>query len=197
MIEFEVCIMNELFRIVRPDEKFKYFLFSEVLDKETGKEYDDYLFRKGEKIEIITELVTGKSWGKKYTDFHYGIGEAFYVNEKFINCLKAVGETNYQLLPIKVLPEEKSYHILNILNIVDCVNREKSKFTLWTEEDNRPDKLGDFQGFDKMVLDRSKVPNGVHLFRIKGWRIVAIATRELVEEFKKHNIKGFELKPVG
>jgi len=189
--------MHYLFRIIFADVKFKYLLFSEVLDKEIGKEYDDYLFRKGKKIEIVSKIVTGKSWGKKFTDFHFGIGGAFYINEKFINCLKAVGETNYQLLPINVLPEEKSYHILNILNIVDCVDREKSKFTLWTEEDNRPDRLGDFQGFDKMVLDRSKVPNGVHLFRIKGWDIVAIATIDLVEEFEKHIIKGFEFKPVG
>ena len=32
--------MNELYDVVWPDEKFKYLLFSEVLYKETGKEYD-------------------------------------------------------------------------------------------------------------------------------------------------------------
>jgi hypothetical protein len=48
-----------------------------------------------------------------------------------------------------------------------------------------------------LVLDRSKVPSGVHLFRIKYSMVETIATKELVEEFKKNNIKGFNLVPVG
>ena len=98
--------MNELFKIVWPDAKYKFLLFSEDLGKETGKEYEDDLFKIAKKIEVSEELLTGKSWGKKYTDFHHGIGDAFYVNENFIQCLKRVEEENYQLLPIKVLPEE-------------------------------------------------------------------------------------------
>jgi hypothetical protein len=189
--------MDELFEIIFPDSKFKYLLFSEVLDYETKKEYDDDLFTSAKKFNIKSELIRGKSWGKKFTDFHFGIGASLNVNEKFINCLNAVGETNYQLIPITVLPEEKKYNILNVLNIIDCVDRENSKFKLWTEADNRPDILGDFKRFDKMVLDRSKVPIGVHIFTIKGWEVVRIVTKELVEEFKKNNIKGFNLAPVG
>ncbi len=198
MNEFEVNIMNELFKIIWPKEKSNYFLFYKVTNKETKKIYDDYLFRKGKKIEIADELVTtNESWGKKFTDFHHGIAGAYYVNENFINCLKSVGEANYQLFPIKVLPDEKPYYILNILNVIDCVDKEKSKFTLWTESDERPDLLGEYYGFDRMILDRSKVPEGIHIFRVNGYDISAIVTRELVEEFKKHNIKGFELYPVG
>jgi hypothetical protein len=190
--------MNELFDIVWPDAKSKYYVFYKVMDKETKKIYDDYLFRKGKKIDIDAELVTtNESWGKKYTDFHLGIGGAYHVNDKFINCMKGVGETNYQLFPIKVLPDEKPYYILNILNVIDCVDREKSKFTLWTEADERPDLLGEYYRFDKMVLDRSKIPEGVHLFRVYGYDIVAVITKELAQEFEKNKIKGFKLVPVG
>ncbi len=190
--------MNELYDIVWPDAKSKYYVFYNVMEKETKKIYDESLFDIGKKINIEAELMTtNESWGKRYTDFHLGIGGTYYVNEKFINCLKAVGETNYQLFPIKVLPEEKPYYILNILNIIDCVDREKSKFTVWTEEDNRPDKLGKYFGFDKMVLDHSKVPDGVHLFRVFEYKIVAVASKELVQEFEKNKIKGFNLVPVG
>ena len=193
--------MNELFRITlpinMPESKFKYLLLNEPLEKISGKIYEDYVFQQGKKIEIANELVIGKSWGKKFADFHMSLGGAFYINEKFINCLKTVGETNYQLLPITVLPEEKPYFILNTLNVIDCVDRELSKFTLWTEEDNRPDKLGKFHGFDKMVLDRTKVPNGVHIFLLKGYDILTVVTKELVEEFEKNDVKGFTLIPVG
>ena len=189
--------MDELFRIIFPNSKPKYLLFSKVLDKETKKEYDDYLFRKGEVFNIKSELTRGISWGKKFTDFHIGIGCSLNVNEKFISCLNAVGETNFQLIPVTILPEEKKYHILNVLNIIDCVNRENSIFKLWTEADNRPDKLGGFRTIDKLVLDRSKVPNGVHIFRIKYSIVETIVTKELAEEFKKNNIKGFNLLPVG
>ena len=135
-------------------------------------------------------------WGKKYTDFHHGTGDEYYINDRFLNCLKTIGEGNFQIFPVTVLPEEKPYFILNILNVIDCVDRELSKYNLWTEEDDRPDKLGKFRSFDKMILDRSKVPKGVHLFRVYGYQIVAVVRRELVEEFEKNKIKGFKLKPL-
>ena len=172
-------------------------IFSEILDKDTGKEYEDYLFASGKRIEIINKLVTGKYWGKKFTDFHHGIADAYFVNDKFMNCLNGVRELNFQIFPITVMPEKEKYFVLNILNILDCVNREKSKFRLITEEFNRPDILGDYYDFDQMILDRSKVPNEIHLFRLKGYDVVTIATRELVEEFEKNKIKGFKLTPVG
>lgn len=189
--------MTELFRIIWPDNKFKYFLFDKVFNKETNKAYNNDLFSVGKKIEIEKNLYTNhEHWGEKYADFHYGVGDEYYINKNFVKCLKEVGEINYQLFPIDILPEKKSYNILNILNIIDCVDRKLSKYTLWTEEDNRPDLLGTFRSFDKMVLDRSKVPKGVHLFRVYGFDVVTAVTKELVEEFEKNKIKGFNLKPL-
>ena len=189
--------MSELFRITWPETRAKYYLFNNIRQKKTNIEYEAFIFRKGEKVKIDEDLYTNhEPWGKNYTDFHFGIGDECYLNEQFLNCLKAVGETNYQVFPIQILPEEKPYYVLNILNVVDCVDRELSKFTLWTEEDERPDLLGTFYTFDKMILDRSKVPKGVHLFRLHGHEIVAVATRELVEEFEKNGIKGFKLIPL-
>ncbi|KAB8027421.1 imm11 family protein [Fluviispira multicolorata] len=187
-----------LFKLTWPKNKYKFLLFYKATELETGLAYRDDLFKHGEPIEINNSLIIDKkSWGENFADFHFGIRDAPYVNERFIDCLKAVGETNYQLLPVTVLPEEKSYYILNTLNMIDCVDREQSVFTLWTEEDNRPDILGDFRGFGKMILDPKKVPEGVHFFRIKGWEVVTVVTKALVEEFKKRKITGFELISVG
>ena len=47
-----------------------------------------------------------------------------------------------------------------------------------------------------MILVRTKVPEAVYLFGIHGYEIVAVATRELVEEFEKNGIKGFKLIPL-
>jgi hypothetical protein len=189
--------MNQLFEMDWPPSKLKYLLFNEATEKKSRKVYDDYLFRKGEKINIENDLIIEKSWGKRFADYHFGVGIALYVNERFIECLKALGETNYQLIPISVLPEEKPYFILNILNIIDCVDREKSKYRLWTEEDERPDRLGDFHVFDEMILDRNKVPKDVHIFRLKGFDLPVFITNKLADEFEKNKIKGFSLKPVG
>ncbi|KAB8027418.1 imm11 family protein [Fluviispira multicolorata] len=187
-----------LFKLTWPKAKNKFLLFYEAPEIDTGLAYDGQLFVCGKRIEINNPLVIDKkSWGEYFADFNFGIGKASYINERFIDCLKAVGETNYQLLPVTVLPEEKPYYILNTLNMIDCVDREQSVFNLWTEEDNRPDILGDFRGFGKMILDPKKVPEGVHFFRIKGWEVVTVVTKALVEEFKKRKITGFELISVG
>ncbi|KAB8027419.1 imm11 family protein [Fluviispira multicolorata] len=187
-----------LYDLTWPKAKNKFLLFYEATEIDTGLAYDDYLFKCGKKIDIKNPLVIDKkSWGEYFADFHHGIGDAPYVNERFIDCLKAVGETNYQLLPVTVLPEEKPYYILNTLNMIDCVDREQSVFTLWTEEDNRPDKLGDFHRLDKMILDPKMIPTEVHFLRLKGFKSITIVTKALVEEFKKRKITGFELISVG
>ncbi|APJ04187.1 imm11 family protein [Silvanigrella aquatica] len=189
--------MDQLFKIQWPSPKSKYYLLYSSIDKATGHKYSDDLFKNAVIIDIKNELIIEKSWGKNFADFHHGIGDAPYINENFIECLKNVGEKNYQLIPVSVLPEEKTYYILNILNMIDCVDREKSKFTLWTEEDNRPDILGDYHSFDEMILDRKLVPEGVHIFRLKGYEVITVITKELLNEFKKKKITGFTTKPVG
>ncbi|KAB8027420.1 imm11 family protein [Fluviispira multicolorata] len=187
-----------LYDLTWPKAKNKFLLFYEATEINTGVRYRGDLFSYGKRIELKNPLVIDKkSWGENFADLNFGIGNVPYINERFIDCLKAVGETNYQLLPVTVLPEEKPYYILNTLNMIDCVDREHSVFNLWTEEDNRSDILGDFRGFGKMILDPKKVPDGVHFFRIKGWEVVTIVTKALVEEFKKRKITGFELISVG
>ncbi|WP_158997143.1 imm11 family protein [Pigmentibacter ruber] len=188
--------MSEFYKIIDPSPKFKYLLFNQVVEKDSENRYEDDIFNEGKSVAITKDLYTTQLWGKKYTDFHYGVAFAIYINEKIISCLKAVGETNFQLIPIVVYPGERPYYILNILNIIDCVDRENSKFRLFTEEYGRPDLLGKFYTFDKMVLDRSKVPKDVHIFRLKGYDLPVFITKELAEEFKKQNIQGFTLKPM-
>lgn len=188
--------MSEFYQIIDPSPKFKFLLFNQVVEKESEKRYEDYIFNEGKFVSMNKDLYTTQLWGKKYTDFHYGVAFAIYINEKIVSCLKAVGETNFQLIPIVVYPGEKPYYILNILNIIDCVDRENSIFRLITEGDERPDLLGEFYTFDKMILDRTKVPKDVRIFRLKGYNLPVFVTKELAEEFKKQNIQGFTLKPM-
>lgn len=90
--------MKELFQIIDPPTNLKYLLFNQATEKNSEKRYEDYIFRKGKQLEFNKELYTTQLWGKKFTDFHYGVAFAIYVNEKIITCLKAVGENNFQLL---------------------------------------------------------------------------------------------------
>ena len=189
---------TELFKITFTDPKRKFLLFYKVLEEHTRKVYEDWFFQNCKHVEVNDNLVIEKkSWGKYFTNFHYGIANSMYVDEKFLQCLKNVGEENYQAFPVKIMPEGKIYYLLNLLNLIDAVDREQSVFTLWTEEDERPDKLGGFHKFEKMVLDRSKVPKNAHFFRLKGYEVVVVMTKELVEELEKNKIEGFGLIPVG
>jgi hypothetical protein len=190
--------MTELYDFTWPNSKRQFLLFYKAVEQNTRKIYEDWFFNYCKMVQVNDDLVVEKkSWGKHYSNFHHGIGDALYIDEAFLQCLHNVGEQNFQIFPIKIMPEAKPYYILNLLNLVDAVDREKSKFTLWTEEDERPDLLGTFHTFEKMVLDRSKVPKNVHFFRLKGYEVVTVITKELAAEFKKNNIKGFSLKPLG
>ena len=185
-----------IFKLRLAEAKNEFLLFNEIIEKESEQVHDDYIFRKAKFVDIQNELYTTRAWGKKFVDFHFGLGDAIYINEKFVECLKTVGEKNYQLLPIVVYPGEKPYYILNILNLIDCVDRENSVYRLFTEEYGRPDLLGKFYTFTKMILDESKIPKDVHIFRLKGYEIAFFITNELASVFKKNKIKGFDLAEI-
>ena len=75
--------------------------------------------------------------------------------------------------------------ILNVVNLVKCLNEDQSSFTKWTEEDGRPDRIGDYRMVTKLRID-PKAAAGNRLFRVRGWEIALI-----VNDRVKDCIEGF------
>lgn len=188
--------MKFLYDICWPARAPQHVFLTSPIKKQSGEMYEEWSFRMSEEVVIEDELIAKKRRDGIFADLLFGDGDTIFVNNRFVECLREVGETQFQLIPCQIVPDGKWYYVLNILRVVDCVDREKSRYQLWLPEDNRPDKLGKFRGFDEMVLDSGKVPQEASIFFVKDWEVALIVTQRLVDAFNKRGITGFTLNKV-
>lgn len=73
------------------------------------------------------------------------------------------------ILPTTVDGVPSSLHVMHILSAIDCVDRERSSFELWKEEDGRPDRTGCYRKLERLVLRRELIPSGIKAFRLLGY----------------------------
>jgi len=86
------------------------------------------------------------------------------------------------------------YSILNVIDVVDCVDRERSRIQYWPE-DERPENCGEFRALGDIHIHPEKA-EGHHIFRLGGWEIALIVSeiaKERIESFPNH---GVAFRPV-
>jgi hypothetical protein len=108
------------------------------------------------------------------------------------NRLKAVLElelpSHAQFIPAQV--QEKAgdafmgdeYWALNWLHIIECMDPERSQYEL-VEDPNEPS--GSRYSFDRLVVDPRKVPDNIHIFRVREFCTKLIVTdtgRSILED---------------
>jgi hypothetical protein len=69
------------------------------------------------------------------------------------------------------------FYLLNILNMIDCVDLERSKYKLYVPE------IILFDSIDKLVIDKPKINNDI--FRIKGLLFKIVISQNLKNELEK------------
>lgn len=90
-------------------------------------------------------------------------------SERLASVLTGVVGGDVQWIPIDV-PNYSGYFALNALRVVDCLDELRSEFIKWTLDDVRPELVGGYRSVTRPVLDVRKIPDGLHVFRIRGWR---------------------------
>jgi hypothetical protein len=103
-----------------------------------------------------------------------------------------------QYLPLLIknrLTDEiiEGYSIANHLVMVDCLDRERAQYELWTKEnllfwEHRPWLLGSFRTINKFVLRSSQIPDK-KLFLLWGWDMV-IVREDLKTLMERSGITG-------
>jgi hypothetical protein len=106
-------------------------------------------------------------------------------------------EEEVQQIPLTVNGmEDQSYYVLVPLLGVDCIDREKSVFTLW-ERDNdiRPDLAGTYEQISKIVVDCSKMRD-MDIVRISGFDNAIIISERLKGKLTTTRISGVSFEAV-
>lgn len=92
--------------------------------------------------------------------------------------------------PKKLIPGQ-AYFLVNWLHVVDCIDFERSD---WYEEDEEGDEPR--YDFNEIVLDPSRVPPGVRIFRLRHFDVVTAIDADLAREIKRTGITGPQFYPI-
>jgi len=124
----------------------------------------------------------------------YNIGwEALVFNEKVLTICQAVFEKSGEILPIQVEREDNLY-ILNVLNCIDCLDYEKSKWNIYPN--GRKGRILNY------VFLEDKLKNYLDIFKIPETRATSIycyIEDEMKENcfynlYHKNNLTGLEFE---
>ena len=132
-------------------------------------------------------------------DFNFAAFDMIVTPARFNKkLLELVGPETIELWPVKVEDQIEPMEILNIINVVDCLDYERSDCDIWTENDHRSDLAGKARGFGPggMVLDVERA-RGEKLFRLKDWLIAPIANDEVKSLMEQEGITGVAFNLVG
>lgn len=107
-----------------------------------------------------------------------------------------VAPGDVQVIPVTVDGRSEPYFILHALHAIECVDEARSRgIRRWTEEDGRPDRIGEYHGFDALAIDPSRVA-GHHFFRVARWLVSLIVSDHLRRELERANLTGLLFHPL-
>jgi hypothetical protein len=117
------------------------------------------------------------------------------VSSRLADALKMQGVEHLEYLPVRIIDHKgkvasKDYFVLNSLELVDCIDREKSKFT---ENAIVPGRIS---RFEKLVIDESRIPADRPLFRMKDFARIALATKALANALNREKFAGLGWLPI-
>lgn len=111
------------------------------------------------------------------------------VSQKVKEFLITQNLTFIEWLPIQLLDVNSKvlssdYFIMHVTQPVDAVDRQNSVFEMCLLDEN------DFDSFEKLVLDESKIPAGRSIFRLKGFSDWTFVRRDLAEKITQQGFTG-------
>lgn len=128
-------------------------------------------------------------------DYPFTISSEFLVSKKIAGILREMNVPNldyYESIIIRNKNNDKidGFYSINILNVLDCIDFKKSKYKA---EDYGTATRYDF---NKLVLDESKIPSDIKVFRLKYRKTLVVAHKSIVEACERENVTGINFIPV-
>jgi len=85
---------------------------------------------------------------------------------------------------------QQKYRMAVATRCVSCIDETKSRFTKWSEKDQRPDKVGQYRMFTRLAIDPFRVSRDVHIFRVSGWNIALVVSELMRDAMIAANCRG-------
>ncbi|MEM8864439.1 MAG: DUF1629 domain-containing protein [Planctomycetota bacterium] len=111
------------------------------------------------------------------------------VSSRMATIIDAYAESEVQRLSAAVDGEPNGWEVINVLSVVDCIDRDFSDITYYPED--HIEKPGKPRGITKLVLEPQKA-RGHQLFKPKDWLAATIVSSSLKDALEESSITGIE-----
>ncbi|MCC4589480.1 hypothetical protein LL962_20705 [Xanthomonas sp. NCPPB 1067] len=187
----------------------KYYLLSQDLSND-GKwvlgdinHVDNWLFRNPtvDLMEPGSYSLSVRFDGDEVDFSLAGYASVPVVGDKVVRSLAGLPEvdelySNVIFSPVEIenRSSENNYFIMIVETQVDCVDEERSDFSIYSEDDPvRPDLAGNYRSFFNLVILPEKI-DGRHIFRLKRRLGVLIVSEEVKRRFECAGVTGVVFK---
>jgi len=161
-----------------------------------GREpHHPYTFTVGERVEVPDGLVVPVDNPGHPLDFSFGSFAMPVVTEPVGALLESVAGADVQRIPVRVQGRSEPYEILNVVTVLDCIDRERTIGELWTEEDGDTDEVGGYQSVYELWLDPDRI-GGARIFRPAGWLLVMAVTEEVKLALEDAGVSGLTFQAI-
>jgi hypothetical protein len=162
-----------------------------------GREVDDpWIFKKGRPIPNLGRLRLPIDVPGRALDFSLASFGAPVVHVRVAALFAELAPEEVQLFPVEIegLPEQ--FCMLVATQLIQCIDDKASEeVLLWTPEDGRPEKVGQYRNVYGMRIDASKVGDA-KVFRTWGWSIVLIVREDIKDALERMGATGTQFQEV-
>jgi len=161
---------------------------------EMGNEIDARIFAAGNRFTVSGPLHIPLRMSGVPVDFTFGPFEMLVVHRRVGILLEELCGDGIQRIPVRI-KESHDYEILNILEVVKCIDEQRSRIMWWTEKDHRRDLAGTYRSISRLEIDADRT-EGKHLFRPYGWLVTALASDLVKTSFQRAHVTGAKFLPL-
>lgn len=129
-------------------------------------------------------------------DVTFTLNGIVIVNDKALGILQEVCPNDIAVYPVAVKDCPIPLYALECVNVADCLDMKRSNATKWKKGEIVDAKVGSFKGVHPLTIEVSRVPQGVHTFRIKGYDLPWIVSEHVRERLVNAGITGVAFTPV-
>lgn len=161
----------------------------------TGEPLDARVFTSATQFTGQAPVVVGVRSSGARLEFTLADFDMPVVSSSVAAQLQALASDELQLVPATIAGIDGDYFVLNVLGVAPCLDEEASRVSRWQASDQRLDKLGQYRSVAEVRVDATRAGNH-KLFRIQGWKIALIASREVRHELLGAEVTGVRFEPV-
>ncbi len=126
--------------------------------------------------------------------FNFGAFDMPIVSRDVLQMIERIAPQDVQSFPVCVAGTDESFHIVNVIAALDCLDEDRSEFIRWEEKDNRPDRLGSIHVMSTLCVDPTRVGDH-HIFRIEDWPFPLLVSSTLKGALQQLPNLGVVFKP--